>query len=314
MEKDFIKELGYLAFSTRLKRISDNLMQDGRRMYQELEVEIEPNWFLIFKILEKYETLSVTEIAHHLKLAHPSVITITNKMEKAGFLNSTKSLKDSRKRVLTLSTKAIENLPEYNKIWDAGTSAMKHAFDNLDILNVLNSLESKLKDQNFKDRTLRSLHKTNIKIIDYKTRYKSEFTAINFQWLETYFYIEEYDREVLTKPDKYILEPGGHILFAKLYDEIIGTVALIVRENNSFELSKMGVYKKHRGLHAGQLLMDAAIRYSKKVGKHKVWLDSNRKLLPAIQLYQKNGFVEIPVDPNTPYERCNIRMEKLLTC
>ena len=152
----------------------------------------------------------------------------------------------------------------------------------------------------------------NVEIIDYRPEYASDFTAINFQWLEAYFYIEDYDREVLTQPEKYILAPGGHILFAKLEDKIIGTVALIVREHNSFELSKMGVLEGFRGLKVGQLLMDAALEYSKRIGKEKVWLDSNRKLEPAIQLYKKYNFIEIPVDPSTPYERCNIRMEKIL--
>lgn len=149
-----------------------------------------------------------------------------------------------------------------------------------------------------------------VEIIDYKPEYASDFTAINFQWLESYFYIEDYDRKVLTQPEKYILTPGGHIIFARLNDKIIGTAALIVREENSFELSKMGVLESHRGFNVGQLLMDAALEYSKKLGKEKVWLDSNRKLAPAIHLYKKNGFIEIPVDPNTLYERCNIRMEK----
>ena len=153
--------------------------------------------------------------------------------------------------------------------------------------------------------------KNTVKIIDYDDQYKEEFAAINFQWLETYFYIEDYDKEVLTNPKKYILEPGGHILFALVNDKVVGTVALIVRDQD-FELSKMGVLEDYRGLRIGQYLMDAAIDYSRKVGKSRIWLDSNRKLTPAITLYKKNGFKEIQVDPDTPYERCNIRMELFL--
>lgn len=152
-----------------------------------------------------------------------------------------------------------------------------------------------------------------VNIIDYRPEFAEDFAKINFQWLEAYFYIEDYDREVLTKPEKYILAPGGHILFAQFEDKIIGTVALIVREDNSYELSKMGVLEGYRGYKVGQKLMDAAIEYCRKVGKDRVWLDSNRKLAPALELYKKNNFKEIPVDPNTPYERCNIRMELWLS-
>lgn len=318
MEEDFIKELGYLGLATRLKRLSDLFMQDGRRLYQGLDVDIEPNWYLIFKILEKYDELSIMEIALRLKLAHPSVITITNKMEQAGYLISSKSDKDSRKRVLRLSAKALNKLPEYTKIWKAGTRGVSEALKDLNALEFIDQLEGQLSKKNFEERTLEQItfleeealsSKQNlIEIIDYETKYAGDFAAINFQWLRAYFYIEDYDREVLTNPEKYIMKPGGHILFAKYNNQIAGTIALIVRDND-FELSKMGVLEKYRGLKLGQVLMDAAINYSKRIGKKRIWLDSNRKLTPAITLYKKNGFKEIEVDPSTPYERCNIRME-----
>ncbi len=315
MAQDFIKELGYLGLSTRLKRVSDNLMQEGKRLYQDLNMDIEPNWYLIFKLLKKHQKLSVTEIAQHLQLAHPSIITIISKMEDKGYLISEKSSADSRKRVLKLSEKAIKGLPEFEKVWKAGTKGMEEAFKTTGLLQVLEELETILAEEHFHSRTLTQLKANtdhHVKIIDYNPKYANDFAEINFQWLEKYFYIEDYDREVLTHPEQYILKPGGHILFAQLQGKIVGTVALIVRENGSFELSKMGVIEGYQGLKIGQQLMDAALDYSRKVGVDRVWLDSNRKLNPAINLYLKNGFKEIDVDPNTPYERCNIRMEKFL--
>jgi len=314
MKNDFIKELGYLAYSTRLKRLSDNLMQSGRRMYQKLDIDIEPNWYLIFKLLEKNNKMGVMEIAEALQLAHPSIITICNKMENAGYLISGKSNNDSRKRVLSLSKKAKNKMPEYNSIWQAGIDAMEHTLKSINALEHMELLEQRFAEKDFQERTLEALEKdiNQIEIIDYEPQYREDFTQINFQWLESYFYIEDYDREVLTKPQRYILDPGGHILFARLNNKIVGTVALIVREEGAFELSKMGVLEGYRGYKIGQILMDAALAFCKQAGKTRVWLDSNRKLSPAISLYNKVGFKEIPVDPNTPYERCNIRMEMFL--
>jgi len=319
MKGDFIKELGYLGFATRLKRLSDSLMQDGRRMYESIQEEIEPNWYLIFKILKQHKKLSVTEISQRLQLSHPSVISITNKMDKAGYIISVKSDVDNRKRVLSLSNKAIDKLPDYEKIWDAGTKAVEDALVGINGLEYLDQLENRFSDKNFKQRTLEELRKKpldnlskSVHIIDYNKKFAKNFAEINFQWLETYFYIEDYDHEVLTNPEQYILDPGGHILFARYKNKIIGTVALIVREEGNYELSKMGVLEKYRGLNVGKLLMEAAIQYSKEKQIDKLWLDSNRKLNPALNLYKKYGFKEIPVDPNTPYERCNIRMELIL--
>src|SRR5215467_12427565 len=104
-QSDFLKDLGSIAVVTRLKRISDTMLHDGRRMYKELGMDIEPNWFAIFKLLERHGSLGVTEIADRLGLAHPSIISIVNKMIKAGYLNESKAVDDNRKRLLTLTTK-----------------------------------------------------------------------------------------------------------------------------------------------------------------------------------------------------------------
>ena len=64
-----------------------------------------------------------------------------------------------------------------------------------------------------------------------------------------------------------------------------------------------------RGLDIGRQLMLEFIEYSKKVGKKRIILECNTRNIPAIKLYRKFGFKEIPLDPNTPYERANIRME-----
>lgn len=154
---------------------------------------------------------------------------------------------------------------------------------------------------------------TDIKIIDFEEKYASYFKDINRGWLEAYFHVEDYDYKVLSEPLKYIIEPGGHIFFAKVNNEIVGTAALITREHNSYELSKMGVYPSHRGLKIGNLLMQACIDFSIQKDKKTLWLDSNRKLKPALSLYKKFKFQEIAVDPKTPYERCDIRMTLPLT-
>lgn len=157
-DNDFLRELGYLGFTTRLKRISDAMMHDGRKMYKELEVAIEPNWFVIFKILAKNEKMTVTEIAENIQMSHPSVIAITNKMLSKRFLISTKDKDDSRKRMLYLSKKALDNMPEYQKIWDAGTAVLSKALKGLDPLNFITEMEKRFKQSSFKERTLAKLN------------------------------------------------------------------------------------------------------------------------------------------------------------
>ncbi len=153
------------------------------------------------------------------------------------------------------------------------------------------------------------MNNQEVTIISFNEKYSDDFARLNFEWLERYFYIEDYDREILTNPKKYILDKGGYILFALIGDKAVGTVALIKRGEGIFELSKMGVTEDYQGKRIGKRLMNACIEYVKQIGCKQLFLDSSRKLAPAITMYTKFGFKEIPVPEDTPYERCDIRME-----
>lgn len=156
-EKDFVKELGYLGLTMRIKRISDLLMHEGRRLYSELDVDIEPNWYVIFKLLDARGAMAITQIADSILLSHPSVVTIVNKMIKAGYLEAQKDTVDARKRLISLSDKAKKNLPEFQKIWDAGERGVALALQEGKPLEFITLLEDAFFDKGFKDRTLKEL-------------------------------------------------------------------------------------------------------------------------------------------------------------
>ena len=149
-----------------------------------------------------------------------------------------------------------------------------------------------------------------INILNFKPQYSEYFYNLNIEWLKAYFYVEPYDEEVLRNPLKYIIEKGGHIFFAEINNEIIGTVALMpTQEVLVFELTKMAVLPKYRDLKIGQKLMQHCIDFSKNKNLNSLILYSNTKLENAIYVYRKYGFIEIPVENNCPYKRCNIKMK-----
>ena len=148
-----------------------------------------------------------------------------------------------------------------------------------------------------------------IKIITYQEQYATDFYDLNIVWLKTFFYVEPFDEEVLSKPDQYIINKGGHIFFAMLEKEVVGTVALMpTKDSGIFELTKMAVSPKHRGYKIGQQLMLFCIDFAKEHEKN-LMLYSNTILENAIYIYKKYGFIEIPVEANSPYKRSNIKME-----
>lgn len=156
--EDFAKDLGCLGFTMRLKRLSDALMHDGRKMYKTLGLDLEPNWYVIFRLLKREGELSVTEIAERIHLAHPSVISITNKMIKADYLYSTPCDLDNRRRVLNLTKKALKKLPEFEKIWNAGERGVIKALAGTHAMEVLEELEKRFTKKGFKERTFDELN------------------------------------------------------------------------------------------------------------------------------------------------------------
>ena len=146
----------------------------------------------------------------------------------------------------------------------------------------------------------------------FSSRYSHDFARLNYEWLEKYFEVEDYDRDILSNPKATIIDKGGQILFAMINETVVGTVALIMRGEGVFELSKMAVTEDYKGMRIGQKLMYASIDYAGQHNVKRLFLDSNTSLTPAIRLYQKVGFKEIPVPEDSPYDRCNIRMELFL--
>ncbi|WP_421870304.1 MarR family winged helix-turn-helix transcriptional regulator [Marinoscillum sp.] len=156
--KDFAKELGCLGFTMRIKRISDALMHDGKKMYKQLGLDIEPNWYVIFRLLKQEGELSVTEVSDRVGMAHPSIISLTNKMIKAGYLTSSQCTDDNRRRLLTLSTKAEEKLPEFERVWKAGEAGVIDAVADTEIMNALTLIEERFGEKGFRERTLDKLN------------------------------------------------------------------------------------------------------------------------------------------------------------
>lgn len=149
-----------------------------------------------------------------------------------------------------------------------------------------------------------------LKIISFTPENADAFYNLNIEWLSTLFEVEPYDKKVLSNPETYIINKGGFIFFAKRKESIIGTFALIpLPQQNAFELTKMAVSPDHRGQKVGQQLLEFCIDFATRKNDFRLLLYSSKKLENAIHLYKKYGFVEIPVEDNCVYKRCDIKME-----
>jgi len=129
-----------------------------------------------------------------------------------------------------------------------------------------------------------------IKIVEYKSEYKSRYKELNYEWLEKYFEVEENDEKILSFPEEEILHKAGHIFFAVVDGEAIGTCTLMKLDDTRFEISKMCVTNKFQGYGIGEKLLDKVISKAYDLGAQEIMLSTNDKLTAALNLYQKKGF------------------------
>ncbi len=151
-----------------------------------------------------------------------------------------------------------------------------------------------------------------LSIRDYSDELAAAFHDINAEWISTMFRLEATDLQVLENPRRFIIDPGGAILFVEAAGlGVIGTCALQKTSEHSFELTKMGVRTNERGLKAGEFLLAAVIERAHSLGAELLYLLTNSRCQAAIHLYEKFGFqhdADIMARFGARYERCNVAM------
>jgi DNA-binding MarR family transcriptional regulator/ribosomal protein S18 acetylase RimI-like enzyme len=310
---DFVKELQELALGTRLKRLSDSLMNDVGRIYKEQHLDFEPKWFTMLFLLAKEKSLSILEIAERLKLSHPAVVQFANQMEKQKLVLAKKDKLDARKRIITLSTKGKETFENLQPILTQVEKSTRQIIKDsgMDVLLAIEKLEILLTKKSMYERVnegLKQNKNSEITIVPYETAYSSSFKKLNEEWLNEYFELEAEDHKILGNPEKYIIEKGGTLFFAVTQNKIVGTVAVSNHGRGIFELNKMAVTKKFRNQSIGSMLMEKAIAFSKMKKAKQLYLETNLKLRSAIHVYEKFGFLKDAPLPKSKYKRSNLKM------
>ena len=86
MNQNYIQRLGSIAIATRLKNLSEKLLNDGLLIYRESEMDFEPRWFVILNLLFDRGSMGITEIAAQLNQSHPAVNQVSGMLEEKGLI------------------------------------------------------------------------------------------------------------------------------------------------------------------------------------------------------------------------------------
>ena len=88
-----------------------------------------------------------------------------------------------------------------------------------------------------------------------------------------------------------IFDPSNFHIVAVKEGETIGLAWGNIREDGSSWLSFLGVIPAQRRMGVGRSLLARFIEESRKMGSHKLSLDTDPCLIPAVRLYESMGFV-----------------------
>ena len=317
---DFYEKTGKMALGSRLRRLSEQITEQAASIYDLYQVDLQPKWFPVFYALSGGEEKSITDIAREIGHTHPSVSQIVREMTAKGYIAEKKvgqgSRVDGRKNFVVLSGKGQATMEKMEDQLKDVTSAIENAMKETqyDLWKAIAEWEFLLEQKSLlrrvqEEKKLRE--SDDVQIVDFEPRYAKAFHDLNEEWITTWFKMEEEDHHALDHPKEHILDGGGHIFIALYKGEPVGTCAIIRMNDGGFELAKMGVSPTTKGKGIGWLLGRACVEKARALGAHRVYLESNTRLKPAINLYHKLGFRKI-TGPPSPYERCDIQMELVL--
>lgn len=327
MKYDRMQLAGSLSLGSRLKRLSDRLMQDVTEIYGAQDIPLNPSYFPLFNLLLQNGAMSVTHAAEMLGVSHPAISKLARKMISEGWMDKQTDPMDERRQQMYLTEQSEQLLDQIQPVWHQIRSYLDEFMAEQDhhLLLALNEFEEKLNKEGFvvpvQERLKSRRSVLNADIIGWQPGLKAHFQRLNQEWLDRYFNGEmtDLDHQALNQPESYYLARGGYIWFARLAGDlpethvsqprVMGTVALARHSDTLYEISKMGVEADIQGLGIGRKLLLTALNKARELGAEEVYLESATCLERAIQLYRNMGFTEQPYpEGQSVYPRSDIYM------
>ncbi|TKG95160.1 GNAT family N-acetyltransferase [Puteibacter caeruleilacunae] len=305
-DKDFIKSLGLIGYTARIRRLNDSLMAMGKVVYKNLGVDIEPNWHLILLLLERENELTATEIANHLFFTHTAIIKIAKKMVGKGYLKTYKSNTDSRKQMYALSSLAKKELPGIKEILELIARAHEQ-YVSPGFIKELDNIESSLKQKNTIYR-VNELLENEFSIADQISIKPVTIENYNFLkklitkiYRDTYAYLwsdkgtnyldETYSRENV---EYELSNKAARYYFVCYENETVGILRLIFNlnnknqsEDNFIKLQRIYLDKQVQGQGVGTKLFKWL---AEEFPRYKIWLEVMDSQDEIIRFYEKLGF------------------------
>src|SRR5260370_35357116 len=135
---------------------------------------------------------------------------------------------------------------------------------------------------------------TELTIREFSAGEEAAFRKLNEEWIIRHFALEPKDEISLADPQATILDRGGRICLAVRNGQPVGCCALLAMAPGEFEVAKMAVTESSQRAGIGRQLLERVLADARASGTRRLYLEPNRKLVPAIRLSESLGFRALP--------------------
>lgn len=121
---DFYQSTGYLILGSRMRRLSESMLAEINKVYQEAEVDFDASWFPLFYSLDQRD-MSIRELADQIQISHSAVSQMVSNLKKKNLISSTANKEDARRQVITFTTEGHALLKKVKPIWISITQVLE---------------------------------------------------------------------------------------------------------------------------------------------------------------------------------------------
>ncbi|MEA1672074.1 MarR family winged helix-turn-helix transcriptional regulator [Nitrospirillum sp. BR 11163] len=156
MTTDHMRRRGPLALGGRLRRLTERIDEDARRVYAEFGVAFEQRWWGVMEQLMEGGAASVSELARALGISQPSVSQTRRSMEAAGLIETQDDPRDARSRRIDLSAQGRALYARLEPVWAAmDVVAMELDAEAAGVITTLDRLDAALARSSLYERLWR---------------------------------------------------------------------------------------------------------------------------------------------------------------
>jgi N-acetylglutamate synthase-like GNAT family acetyltransferase/DNA-binding MarR family transcriptional regulator len=249
----------------------------------------------VYSILaESRSPVTVMNIAKQIAFSHITVKNILRELEAERLVIIRPNHEDKRSKTVKLSAEGRKLLSKLKPLWMDFAAALQNIFESghPDFLNILNRIDHEINSLPVHERVkdLPGL----IRIVDYKPSLKEYFNKLAGKWLPGLpdYKIAKEDKFALDNPDQAYILHGGFVFFAVYEGEVVGTVALKRLDEDSFEFASLFIDPEYRNLGIATKLIEKCISRCRENRAEELWVQSDRSMPEAHELYSKLGFKE----------------------